>query len=53
VVDTYIGVHDLEREQRQRVRFDVEIVTAVDYARSSTSSPPPTASASRSNATTR
>jgi dihydroneopterin aldolase len=32
VVDTFIGVHDVEREQRQRVRFDVEIDTVDDYA---------------------
>jgi 7,8-dihydroneopterin aldolase/epimerase/oxygenase len=32
VVDAYIGVHDFEREQRQRVRFDVEIDTVDDYA---------------------
>jgi dihydroneopterin aldolase len=32
VVDAFIGVHDFEREQRQRVRFDVEIDTVADYA---------------------
>jgi 7,8-dihydroneopterin aldolase/epimerase/oxygenase len=32
VVVAYIGVHDFEREQRQRVRFDVEIDTVDDYA---------------------
>jgi 7,8-dihydroneopterin aldolase/epimerase/oxygenase len=32
VVDAYIGVHEFEREQRQRVRFDVEIDTVDDYA---------------------
>jgi len=32
VVDAYIGVHDFEREQRQRVRFDVEIDTVAGYA---------------------
>jgi 7,8-dihydroneopterin aldolase/epimerase/oxygenase len=32
VVDAFIGVHDFERERRQRVRFDVEIDTVDDYA---------------------
>lgn len=32
VVDTFIGVHDVEREAPQRVRFDVEIDTVDDYA---------------------
>jgi dihydroneopterin aldolase len=32
VVDAFIGVHDFEHERRQRVRFDVEIDTVVDYA---------------------
>lgn len=32
VVDTYIGVHDVERLERQRVRFDVEVDTVDDYA---------------------
>jgi 7,8-dihydroneopterin aldolase/epimerase/oxygenase len=32
VVATFIGVHDVEREARQRVRFDVEIDTVDDYA---------------------
>jgi dihydroneopterin aldolase len=32
VVDTFIGVHDFERDARQRVRFDVEIDTVDDYA---------------------
>jgi dihydroneopterin aldolase len=32
VVDTFIGVHDFEREAPQRVRFDVEIDTVDDYA---------------------
>ncbi len=32
VVDAFIGVHDFERERRQRVRFDVEIDTVADYA---------------------
>lgn len=32
VVDAYVGVHDFEREQRQRVRFDIEIDTVDDYA---------------------
>jgi dihydroneopterin aldolase len=32
VVDAFIGVHDFERGQRQRVRFDVEIVAVADYA---------------------
>ena len=32
VVDTYIGVHDFERLERQRVRFDVEVDTVDDYA---------------------
>ena len=32
VVETYIGVHDFERDAPQRVRFDVEIDTVDDYA---------------------
>lgn len=32
VVDTFIGVHDFEREARQRVRFDIEIDTVDGYA---------------------
>ncbi len=32
VVDTYIGVYDVERLERQRVRFDVEVDTVDDYA---------------------
>ena len=32
VVDTFIGVHDFERDERQRVRFDVEIDTVDGYA---------------------
>lgn len=32
VVDTYIGVQDFERDAPQRVRFDIEIDTADDYA---------------------
>jgi 7,8-dihydroneopterin aldolase/epimerase/oxygenase len=32
VVDASIGVHDFEREQRQRVRFDIQIETVGDYA---------------------
>ena len=32
VVETYIGVHDFERDARQRVRFDVEIDTVDGYA---------------------
>lgn len=32
VVETYIGVHDFERDAVQRVRFDVEIATVDDYA---------------------
>ena len=32
VVDAYIGVHDVERLERQRVRFDVEVDTVDDYA---------------------
>jgi dihydroneopterin aldolase len=32
VVDAYIGVHDVEHEAPQRVRFDVEIDTVDDYA---------------------
>lgn len=31
-VDAYIGVHDFERLKRQRVRFDVEVVTVDTYA---------------------
>jgi dihydroneopterin aldolase len=32
VVDTFVGVHDFEREAPQRVRFDIEIDTVDDYA---------------------
>lgn len=32
VVDTFIGVHDFERDARQRVRFDIEIDTVDGYA---------------------
>lgn len=32
VVDTFIGVHDFERDARQRVRFDVEVDTVDGYA---------------------
>ena len=32
VVEAFIGVHDFERQRRQRVRFDVEIDTVADYA---------------------
>lgn len=32
VVDTFIGVFDVERDARQRVRFDVEIDTVDGYA---------------------
>jgi len=32
VVDTFIGVHDFERQAPQRVRFDVEIDTVPGYA---------------------
>ena len=32
VVDAYIGVHDFERLERQRVRFDVEVDTVDGYA---------------------
>ena len=32
VVDTYIGVHDFERDATQRVRFDIAIETVDDYA---------------------
>ena len=32
VVDAFIGVHDFERQRRQRVRFDVEIDTVAHYA---------------------
>jgi dihydroneopterin aldolase len=32
VVKAYIGVHDVEHDARQRVRFDVEIDTVDDYA---------------------
>ncbi len=31
-VDTFIGVHDFERLERQRVRFDVEVDTIDGYA---------------------
>jgi len=32
VVDAFIGVHDFERDERQRVRFDIEIDTVDGYA---------------------
>ncbi len=32
VVDTFIGVHDFERDARQRVRFDIEVDTVDGYA---------------------
>lgn len=32
VVETFIGVHEFERETRQRVRLDVEIDTVDGYA---------------------
>lgn len=32
VVDAFIGVHDFERLERQRVRFDVEVDTVDGYA---------------------
>jgi dihydroneopterin aldolase len=32
VVNAYIGVHDFERLERQRVRFDVEVDTVDGYA---------------------
>lgn len=32
VVDAYIGVHDFERLERQRIRFDVEVDTVDGYA---------------------
>ena len=32
VVEAYIGVHDFERPERQRVRFDVEVDTVDGYA---------------------
>ena len=32
IVETYIGVHDFERDDPQRVRFDVEVDTVTDYA---------------------
>ena len=32
VVDTYIGVHDFERNAPQRVRFDIAVETVDDYA---------------------
>jgi dihydroneopterin aldolase len=32
VVDTFIGVHDFERDTRQRVRFDIEVDTVDGYA---------------------
>lgn len=32
VVATFIGVFDVEREARQRVRFDVEVDTVAGYA---------------------
>ena len=32
VVDAFIGVHDFERDARQRVRFDIEIRTVEGYA---------------------
>ena len=31
-VDTFIGIHDFERLERQRVRFDVEVDTIDGYA---------------------
>lgn len=31
-VETFIGVHDFERDARQPVRFDVEITTVDGYA---------------------
>jgi dihydroneopterin aldolase len=31
-VDTFIGLHDFEREARQQVRFDVDIETVDGYA---------------------
>lgn len=32
VVDTYVGVHDFERDAPQRVRFDISVETVDDYA---------------------
>ena len=32
VVDAFIGVHDFEHAERQRVRFDVEVDTVDGYA---------------------
>lgn len=32
VVETFIGVHDFERDARQRVRFDIEIDAVDGYA---------------------
>jgi dihydroneopterin aldolase len=32
VVEAYIGVHDFERDEPQRVRFDIEVDTVPDYA---------------------
>ncbi len=32
VVDAFIGVHDFERLERQRVRFDIEVDTVDGYA---------------------
>lgn len=32
VVPAFIGVHDFERLERQRVRFDIEVDTVDDYA---------------------
>lgn len=32
IVDAFIGVHDFERLERQRVRFDVEVDTVDGYA---------------------
>lgn len=32
IVETFIGVHDFERDAPQRVRFDIEIETVADYA---------------------
>ena len=34
VVDTYIGVHDFERDATQRVRFDIAIETVDGLRRS-------------------
>jgi dihydroneopterin aldolase len=32
VVDAFVGVHDFERLERQRLRFDVEVETVDGYA---------------------